>query len=103
MVLLELAMFPTDKGVSVSEYVSKLIKHIKESGITYQLTPMGTIIEGEWDDVFKLVDDCFKILQPHSDRIYSTIKIDYRKGQKDRMKSKINSIIDKIGDDISHS
>lgn len=44
-VLLEFAMFPTDKGESVSPYVSKVIKMIRESGMSYQLTPMGTIIE----------------------------------------------------------
>jgi len=44
-VLLEFSMFPTDKGESVSTHVSKVIKMIHDSGVTYQLTPMGTIIE----------------------------------------------------------
>ncbi|WP_457563293.1 thiamine-binding protein, partial [Caminibacter pacificus] len=46
-VLVEFAMFPTDKGESVSEYVSRVIKMFKESDINYQLTPMGTVFEVE--------------------------------------------------------
>ena len=44
-VLLEFAMFPTDKGESVSGYVSRILKIIDASGLPYQLTPMGTIVE----------------------------------------------------------
>ena len=44
-VLIEFAMFPTDKGESVSQYVSQVIKMIRESGFPYQLTAMGTIFE----------------------------------------------------------
>ena len=46
-VLLEFAMFPTDQGESVSAYVSRVIEMIRETGIPYQLTPMGTILETE--------------------------------------------------------
>ena len=46
-VLLEFAMFPTDKGESVSAYVSQIIAMIRDSGMDYQLTPMGTIVETE--------------------------------------------------------
>ncbi|EEP60385.1 thiamine-binding protein, partial [Sulfurihydrogenibium yellowstonense] len=39
--LVEFSMFPTDKGESVSPYVSRIIKMIDESRIPYRLTPMG--------------------------------------------------------------
>ena len=47
--LLEFSMFPTSgdcrDGSSVSKEVSKIIDAIDKSGIPYQLTPMGTVIE----------------------------------------------------------
>ena len=46
-ILLNFAMFPTDKGASVSEYVSKVIENIKDSGVSYKLNSMGTTIETE--------------------------------------------------------
>jgi len=45
--LVEFAMFPTDKGESVSAYVSRIMKVFKENNIEFQLTPMGTIFECE--------------------------------------------------------
>ena len=92
MVLAEFSMFPTDKGESVSPYVSQIIDFIDKSGISYQLTPMGTVLEGSWDDVMLVITNCFKILEPQADRVYSNIKIDYRNTVESRMKSKINKI-----------
>ncbi|MFN3306787.1 MAG: MTH1187 family thiamine-binding protein [Candidatus Kapaibacteriota bacterium] len=92
MVLVEFAMFPTDKGESVSRYVSQVIDHIDKSGLNYKLTPMGTILEGTWEEVFKVIGECFKILENQSNRIYSVIKVDYRKGRESRMQSKVAKV-----------
>ncbi len=97
-ILLNFAMFPTDKGTSVSQYVSKVIKYIDESGVSYKLNPMGTTIEtNTMEEALKIVQGAYDILEPVSDRIYSTISIDARKGRGDRMKAKIASIEKKIG------
>ncbi len=92
MVLLEFAMFPTDKGESVSQYVAQIIDYIDRSGVTYQLTPMGTILEGSWDEVMSVVTGCFRLLESQSGRISSSIKIDYRKTNESRMESKIAKV-----------
>ncbi|HET9313759.1 MAG TPA: MTH1187 family thiamine-binding protein, partial [Nitrospira sp.] len=63
MVLLEFSMSPLGKGESVSKYVSRSLDIIDKSGVPYQLTPMGTILEGEWEDVMGVVTACFKALQ----------------------------------------
>ncbi|MCH9814374.1 MAG: MTH1187 family thiamine-binding protein [Epsilonproteobacteria bacterium] len=97
-VLLEFSMFPTDLGESKSAYVSKVIDVVKNSGFTYQLTPMGTIVETEnIDDALKLVGDAYKILEPHANRVYSSLKFDIRKGKANRMKTKIAAVEKHIG------
>ena len=96
-VVIELSIFPMDKGESVSPYVSRAIKIIRASGLPHELNPMGTCIEGEWKEVMGVVDRCFRDLEKDSDRIYLTIKADYRKGQSDRLKAKVASVKDKIG------
>lgn len=92
MVLTEFSMFPTDKGESVSPYVAQILDVIDKSGITYQLTPMGTILEGSWDEVMGVITACFKTLEKQSNRITTFIKVDYRKGTESRMKSKIEKV-----------
>jgi len=101
MVLLEFSMFPTDKGESVSQYVAPLIDLIDKSGLNYQLTSMGTIIEGEWDDVMNVVTECFKLLEPQSNRISTFIKIDYRKDSNSRLSTKVEKIENILNRNIS--
>ena len=97
-VLLELAMFPTDVGTSKSIWVSKVIAHIRDSGYSYQLTPMGTIIETDTlDEALALVGSCYKQLEKDCERVYSTLTFDIRKGKNDRIKQKIKSVEEKIG------
>ncbi len=98
-VLLEFAMFPTDKsGTSASKYVSKIIRMIKESGVSYKLTSMGTIIEtNSLQEALNIVNDSYKILEKDANRVYSTISIDIKKEGKNRMIQKIDSIEAKIG------
>jgi uncharacterized protein (TIGR00106 family) len=98
--LVSLSIFPTDKGESVSKYVSKVIKLIKESGLPYKLTPMATIIETEdINEVFKIMEQAYKILQEEGcNRIYTVMTVDYRKGKSNRMEQKIRSVEKKIGE-----
>jgi len=98
-VLLEFAMFPTDKGDSVSQYVSKIIEMIRKSGSPYKLTAMGTIIETDTlEQALGLINQSYKVLEPFSNRVYSSIKLDIQKNKTNRLISKIESIESKIGD-----
>jgi len=97
-VLLEFAMFPTDKGESISPYVSKVIQMLRESGVTYQLTAMGTIIETETlSEALALVQQSYDILEPDCDRVYSSLKFDIRKGKSQCLTQKIKSVEKIIG------
>ena len=91
-VIIDFSIFPVGKGESVSDYVSKAVKIIKESGLTFKIGPMGTAIEGEWDEVMCVVNRCFEALKEDCRRIYMTIKVDYRMGQSGRMEGKIATV-----------
>ncbi len=98
-VLLNFAMFPTDKGDSVSQYVSQIINHIKESGVSYKLNPMGTTIETDtMEEALNIVQESYNILEPVSNRVYCSINIDAQKNKGNRMNGKIASIETKIGE-----
>lgn len=91
-------MFPTDKGESVSKYVSRIVKMIDGSGAKYQLTPMGTIIETEtMQEALGIVQKAYEQLDSDCDRVYSSLKFDIRKGKSNRLEGKMKSIEDKIG------
>ena len=92
MVLLEFSMSPLGKGESVGEYVSRSLDIIDKSGVDYRLNPMGTVLEGDWDDVFRVVKECFERMRKDCNRISCTIKVDYRKGHTGRLSSKVASV-----------
>lgn len=97
-VIVDFSIFPVDKEASVSPYVAKAVKIIKESGLDYQTGPMGTCIEGEYEDVMGVVKRCFEKMKEDSSRIYMTLKIDYRRGISGRLAGKVKSLEDKLGD-----
>lgn len=92
MVLLEFSMSPLGKGESVGKYVARSLDIIDKSGVDYRLNPMGTVLEGEWDDVFRVVRKCYERMKRDCSRISCTIKVDYRKGHSGRLSSKVASV-----------
>lgn len=97
MVLLEFAMSPTGQAESLSRHVARILDIIDRSGVNYQLTAMGTLLEGEWDQVMGVVSDCFRALQADCPRISMNLKMDYRIGSESRLKSKIDSVEGHVG------
>lgn len=101
MVLLEFSMSPFDKGESLSAYVARSLDIIDRSGLPYRLTPMGTILEGEWEEVMGVVTACFAAMKSDCNRITTSIKIDYRAGKGGRLESKIAAIEQRLGRKLS--
>ena len=95
-VLINFSIFPLDKGESVSQYVARAVKIIKDSGLPHKLGSMGTSVEGEWDEVIRVVASCFEKLTEDCDRIYFTITGDYRKKGKNRIAAKVESVESKL-------
>ncbi|HMU31914.1 MAG TPA: MTH1187 family thiamine-binding protein [Nitrospira sp.] len=92
MVLLEFSMSPLGKGESVSKYVARSLDIIDKSGVDYRLNPMGTVLEGEWDEVMAVVKKCYMRMRKDCNRVSCSIKIDYRKGPKGRLSGKVSSV-----------
>jgi len=92
--------FPVDKGESLSDEVAKVIELIDRSGLNYQTTAMGTIIEGEWDQVMALVKQCHQALRQSSRRVYTRLTIDDREGARNQLTGKVASIEARLGKGI---
>ena len=92
----EISIIPIGKGVSLSKYVARAVKIIARSGLKYQVTSMGTIIEGNIDKVFAVIKQCHLAVLRDSSRVYTRIIIDDRKGKIDRMTYKVTSVIKKL-------
>ena len=93
------AIFPIDKGDHIGDYVAKVVQHIKDSGLEYQFSPMGTIIEAETvPELLKIIEEAYEILDPISDRIYCVMNMDSNKKKSNLIKGKRASIEKRIGE-----
>ncbi len=103
MILLEFSMSPLGKGESVGKYVARSLAIVDKSGVDYRLNPMGTVLEGEWDEVLRVVKRCYDRMRKDCNRISCSIKIDYRKGPKGRLTTKVASVEKRLGRKLKKS
>jgi uncharacterized protein (TIGR00106 family) len=97
VVLLEFSMAPLGKGESVGKYVARSLAIVEKSGLDYRLHAMGTVIEGEWDQVFAVVRKCYEAMRRDCPRITLSVKVDYRRGRTGRLRSKVASVERALG------
>ena len=94
MILAQLSVYPIGEGTSVSRYVKKGIKVIKESGFKYEIGGMSTSLEvPDLDSLFKLVMDAHKAqLDEGAKRIIIDLKVDDRRDKEATIDTKRNAI-----------
>ena len=95
MAVIEVSVVPLGtKTPSVSRYVARVLSILeKAEGIKYELTPMGTIIEGDLDIILNLAREMHEVIfGPEVKRVVTTIKIDDRRDKALTMKGKVDSV-----------
>ncbi|KIH77265.1 uncharacterized protein, MTH1187 family [Geoalkalibacter ferrihydriticus] len=100
MAVVEISVTPLGTGTpSVSEYVAECLKIVQESGLSYQLTPMGTILEGEIEDILAVVQRMHQApFAAGAVRVSTLIKIDDRRDRADHsMAGKMASVTKRLG------
>lgn len=99
MVVCEVSIVPLGTATpSLSSYVASCVKVLAEAGnIRYQLTPMGTILEGELDEVLAVIRKMHD--QPFlqgAQRVLTTIKIDDRRDKEITMAGKVAAVEERL-------
>ncbi len=100
MAIAEISIVPVGTGTtSVSSFVADAVTELKASGLDYSLTPMGTIVEGDLEQVMAV---CTRMhagaFAKGARRVYTTIKIDDRRDGEagPRMGHKVASVEKKL-------
>ncbi|MBM4140118.1 MAG: MTH1187 family thiamine-binding protein [Nitrospira sp.] len=95
--LIEFSIIPIGVGSSIGGQLAEVLKIVDTSGLPYKVNPMGTVIEGDWDEIMKLIKKCHKTVMKTGERVLTTISIDDRKGKPNRIEEKVKSIERRIG------
>lgn len=94
------SIVPLDKGLSLSPYVAHAVEVIEGSGLDYHVHAMGTLVEGEWDEVFGVIKRCHERMRTESARVITTISVDDRQGATERLEGKRKSVEKILGHSI---
>jgi uncharacterized protein (TIGR00106 family) len=97
MLLAEFSLTPLDKGPSVSAWVSRSLDVVDRSGVPYRLGPMGTCVEGEWDQVMAVLKACFERMAEDCEQISISFKGDWRRGPAGRLTAKVEAVERALG------
>jgi len=95
--LVEFSVVPIGTGVSVSQYVAECAKIVDASGVDYRINPMGTVLEGDYDEVMGIVRKCHMRVMEMVPRVVTSIRIDDRKGATGGLERKVESVEEKVG------
>ncbi len=90
--LVAVAIAPFGVGEELSEEVSEVVRVIRESGLPNKTYSMFTEIEGEWDEVMKVVKDATFVLAQKGIRTEVILKADIRPGFTNTMETKVEKV-----------
>jgi uncharacterized protein (TIGR00106 family) len=90
--LVELSVNPLGQGTHLSHDLGEILKLIDDSGIRYGLTPLGTCIEGEWDEVMALIKRCHEKARSMSPHVFTTLRIEDEEGATNKIQENVASV-----------
>jgi uncharacterized protein (TIGR00106 family) len=98
MAIVEVSVVPIGvAGTSLSGYVKQALSVLRQSGLRYELTAMGTIIDGNLDEIWSVLrrmhESCFL---PQVGRVLTQIKVDDRRDRESTPEQKVQSVLDKM-------
>lgn len=100
MAVAEISVVPIGTGSpSVSSEVARAVEVLqKDERVKYELTSMGTIVEGEVEDILRVVTGMHRaVLEGGAMRVITTVKIDDRRDKPLSMSGKVESLRKALG------
>jgi uncharacterized protein (TIGR00106 family) len=100
MAIAFLTITPLGTGTpSVSRFVAGVEKILRQTSLHHQLTAMGTIIEGDLDEILAVV----RRMHEHpftqgAQRVSTSLRIDDRRDKPHSMAGKMRSVEEKLGE-----
>lgn len=93
--LVAVAIAPFGVGDELAEHVAEVVRVIRESGLPSKTSSMFTEIEGEWDEVMRVVKDATMVLAEKGIRTEVVLKADVRPGFENMMERKV-AVVDAL-------
>jgi uncharacterized protein (TIGR00106 family) len=93
----EFSIIPLGGDTHISTEIAEALKIVDASGLPYQLTPLGTCIEGNWEEVMATIRSCHERVRQLSAHVITSIKIEDEKDARDKLTRNVASVEEKVG------
>lgn len=90
--LIAVSIVPLGVGDELSSHVADVVKAIRSSGLPNRTSSMYTEIEGEWDEVMKVVKEATFVLAKQGIRTLVMLKADIRPGFTNMLNEKVSKV-----------
>lgn len=95
--LFSFTVFPVGDAPDVAGPVADAVALIEESGLDYQVTGSSTLVEGTWDRVMPVLEECIHRLTEEHDRVYADVTVDYHRGEEGRIRGSVEEVEETLG------
>jgi len=94
MALMEISVVPLGTGeIGLGEYIAEIISFLKKNDLPHTLTDMGTVLEGEIDQLLTVAKVLHELpFQRNVWRVVTHITIDDRRDKKVHLEDKIKAV-----------
>ncbi|MTI81499.1 MAG: MTH1187 family thiamine-binding protein [Firmicutes bacterium] len=102
MAVVEAQIIPIGtENTSLSKYVADCVTVLKNyPQLKYQLTPMGTVIEGDLNEILDVVKEMHQVpFDKGAARVVTTIRVDDRRDKELTMNGKVDAVNSKLDKD----
>lgn len=95
--LMELTVLPLGRGLSISSDIAPLIDFIDRSGMPYQATAFGTLVEGTFDQLMGIVKTCHELNRAKTRRAIVLIRLDDFPGKNNLLATSVAHVEQRLG------
>ncbi len=101
--LAELSITPMCASEDTADWLAMVVDKIDKSGLNYQVTAMGTLIESDnWDKLMNIIGACHQIILQNCARVQTDLRIDEHKGRQGMLQKRVSEMEHLTGKELKH-
>ena len=70
-----LQVLPLSQGIDRIAVIDKVIDYLQTQGVTMVVTPFETVLEGEFDELMRLLKEVLEVAGQGADKVFANVKI----------------------------
>jgi len=90
--LAQFSIYPLGHTRHLSKDIARVVEILKATGLHFQLGPLSTSVEGDWNEVFQAIHKCHEEMATQHDRVITTIVVDDNRIAPHSLEEMVNSV-----------